>query len=114
MLWVALEVPPATPRKRGQASVGDRTVAAARLWSPSPEQEALIRGDFELIVREYFRTGRADQLTGHIGRVLQVRPKARNNKDTRAAYDSQGRRVHIGKSGFYLRPAFVGDILRNA
>jgi len=108
VLFVALEVPP------GARSVGERRVAAVRLWSPSPDDEQRLRADFELVVREYFRRGRAAEITGHLGAVLQVRPKGRNAADDRAGYDSAGNPTRVGKSGFYLRPAFVAAILRTA
>lgn len=107
VLFVALEVP------EGSVSVGDRRVVAVRLWSPSPSEEALLRADFELFVREYFRRGRATEITGHLGKVLQVRPKARDASDVRGAFGPDGAPVRIGKSGFYLRPAFVCGILRS-
>jgi DNA mismatch repair protein MutH len=103
VLFVALEV---------ARSVGERRIAAVRLWSPAPHEERALRDDFELIVRGYYRQGRAAELTGHIGTVLQVRPKGRDADDLRAAYDPEGRPVRIGKHGFYLRPAFVEAILR--
>jgi DNA mismatch repair protein MutH len=106
VLFVALEVP------AGARSVGERRVAAVRLWSPSAHEERLLRADFELFVRDYFRRGRAAELTGHLGTVLQVRPKGRNAADRRAGYDQAGRPTLVGKSGFYLRPAFVGGVLR--
>ncbi|MBN2573339.1 MAG: DNA mismatch repair protein MutH [Deltaproteobacteria bacterium] len=105
VLFVALEIP------EGARSVGERRVALVRLWHPSPDQEAALRADFELFVRDYFRKGRAADITGHLGKVLQVRPKARNARDLRDAYDPDGRPVRLGKCGFYLRPAFVGGIL---
>jgi DNA mismatch repair protein MutH len=52
-----------------------------------------------------------DEITGHLGKVLQVRPKGRNNRDTRPGYDAQGQPTRVGKCGFYLRPGFVGAIL---
>jgi DNA mismatch repair protein MutH len=97
VLFVALEV------AEGSRSVGDRRVVAARLWTPSPSDEATLRQDFELFVRE---------ITGHLGKVLQVRPKARNATDLRGAFGPDGKPVRIGKCGFYLRPAFVCGILR--
>lgn len=106
VLFVALEVPEAA------TSVGDRRVAAVRLWSPSGEQEALLQADFELFVRDYFRRGRGAEIRGHLGRVLQVRPKARRASDMRAAYGSDGQPTRVGRCGFYLRPAFVCGILR--
>jgi len=108
VLFVALEVLP------GARSVGDRRVAAVRLWTPAPDEEAAMRADFELVVREYFRRGRAAEITGHLGSVLQVRPKGRDAADLRDAYDAEGRPTRIGKMGFYLRPAFVTRILAGA
>jgi DNA mismatch repair protein MutH len=108
VLFIALEVPP------GARSVGERRVAAACLWSPDAEQERVLREDFELFVRGYYRRGRAAELTGHLGAALQVRPKGRNAADTRDGYDAAGNATRVGKHGFYLRPAFVAAILRAA
>ncbi|HVY39737.1 MAG TPA: MutH/Sau3AI family endonuclease [Polyangia bacterium] len=108
VLFVALSVPD------GARSVGERQVAAVRLWSPDAAQEAALRADFELFVREYYRRGRAAEITGHLGAVLQVRPKGRDADDTRDAYDAQGRPSRVGKHGFYLRPAFVRRIVTSA
>jgi len=106
VLFVALET------ARGQP-VAERRVSAVRLWSPSPDEEALLRADFELFVRDYFRKGRSEAITGHLGRVLQVRPKGRNAADLRDGYDEQGRPIRVGKCGFYLRPGFVSAVLRD-
>ncbi len=108
VLFVALEVP------AGARSVGERRVAAVRLWSPDAEQERLLRADFELFVRGFFRRGRTGDITGHLGAVLQVRPKGRNAADTRDGYDAEGRATRVGKSGFYLRPSFIASILKAA
>jgi DNA mismatch repair protein MutH len=108
VLFVALEVP------AGARSVGERRVAAVRLWSPDAAQERLLRADFELFVRGFFRRGRADDITGHLGAALQVRPKGKNAADTRDGYDAAGNPTRVGKCGFYLRPAFVEAILREA
>lgn len=105
VLFVALLV------KDGDAPVEDREVSAVRLWQPSPREEDLLRADFEIFVRTYFRAGRAAELTGHVGQVLQVRPKGRNASDQRAAFGPDGRPMRVGKMGFYLRPAFVAEIL---
>jgi DNA mismatch repair protein MutH len=105
VLFVALAVP------EGARSVGERQVAAVQLWSPDAAEESALRADFELFVREYYRRGRAAEITGHLGTVLQVRPKGRDAADLRDAYDAQGRPSRVGKHGFYLRPAFVARIL---
>lgn len=106
VLFVALEVPP------GARSVGERRVAGVRLWSPSPAEEALLRADFELFARDYFRRGRTNAITGHLGQVMQVRPKGRNAADVRVAFDENGQPTRVGKCGFYLRAPFVAGILR--
>jgi len=110
VLFIALEV--SSRAGGGSRSVGDHRVAAVRLWSPSPDDEEALRADFELFVRGYFRRGLSDDITGHLGAVLQVRPKGRNAADRRAGYDADGRATQVGKCGFYLRPSFVGRILR--
>jgi DNA mismatch repair protein MutH len=108
VLFVALAVPP------GASSVGERQVAAVRLWSPDVPEDAALRADFELFVRDYYRRGRAAEITGHLGAVLQVRPKGRDATDLRDAYDPEGRPTRVGKHGFYLRPAFVAGVLRSS
>jgi len=105
VLFVALETQPGQP-------VAERRVSEVRLWSPSRAEHEVLRADFELFVREYFRRGRADAITGHLGRVLQVRPKGKNADDRRDGYDELGRPTRVGKCGFYLRPAFVASLLR--
>ena len=106
VLFVALAVPP------GARSVGERRVAAVRLWSPDADETRALRDDFELFVRGYYRQGRAAEITGHLGGVLQVRPKGRDANDLRDAYDAAGNPARVGKHGFYLRPTFVARIVR--
>jgi DNA mismatch repair protein MutH len=105
VLFVALEIPP------DDVSVGARRVAAVRLWTPDTVEERALRADFELFVRDYFRRGRSDEITGHLGQVLQVRPKGKNASDRRDGYDAEGRPARVGKCGFYLRAPFVAAIL---
>jgi DNA mismatch repair protein MutH len=107
VLFVGLEV------LDREASVGDRRVSMVRLWSPTGGDEQVLRADFEHFVRQYFRRGRAAEITGGEGVALQVRPKGRNALDRQDAYGPDGRPVRIGKCGFYLRPGFVGRILRD-
>jgi len=106
VLFVALHVP------AGTRGVAERRVTAVRLWSPTPAEDALMRADFELFARDYFRRGRSGAITGHLGQVLQVRPKGRNAADLRDGFDEQGQPIRVGKCGFYLRAPFVAGILR--
>lgn len=106
VLFIALECP------KAPHSIGDRKIIGVRLWSPSADEERVLQADFEHIVRYYFRQGRAHELTGHVGQVLQVRPKGRNSADKQSAFDTHGHPTQLGRCGFYLRPAFVCGILR--
>src|SRR4029079_2646417 len=90
VLFVALEVPP------DDDSVGARRVAAVRLWSPDAVEERAMRADFELFVRGYFRRGRTSEITGHLGHVMQVRPKGKNARDLRDGYDADGNPARVG------------------
>ena len=40
-------------------------------------------------------------------------PKGRNARDLRDGYDAEGRPTRVGKCGFYLRPGFVAETLKN-
>ncbi len=95
-------------------AVVERRISAVRLWTPSPAEERLLAADFERFVRDYFRRGRAAAITGHLGQVLQVRPKGKNAADVRAAFDENGLPTRVGRMGFYLRPGFVRGILEPA
>jgi DNA mismatch repair protein MutH len=106
VLFVALLVP------ESNTPVGQREVRAVTLWSPSADDERLLAADFQLFVDRYFRPGRAAEIRGHVGRVMQVRPKGRNAADRRLVPGPDGAPVSLGRCGFYLRPAFVGRILR--
>jgi DNA mismatch repair protein MutH len=108
VLFVALQI------DDDDESIGARRVTAVRLWSPDAEEERALRADFELFVRGYFRRGRSEEISGHLGEVLQVRPKGKNAADVRDGYDAEGRPARVGKCGFYLRPGFVATILRRA
>jgi DNA mismatch repair protein MutH len=81
------------------------------LWAPAPADDAVLRADFELFVREYFRRGRAAEITGHLGAALQVRPKGRDAADLRDAYDADGRPTRIGKMGFTCVPRLSDGFL---
>ena len=56
-----------------------------RLHVPPPSDGQGKQRRFELFVRDYFRKGRAAEISGHQGVALQVRPKARNAADLRSA-----------------------------
>jgi DNA mismatch repair protein MutH len=89
-----------------------RRVGAAVLWAPSPEQEALLRGDWDDLMGA-IGSGRAGTLTAREGRVLQVRPKAATARVRTLASGADGPERTL-PLGFYLRATFTGGILAAA
>jgi DNA mismatch repair protein MutH len=104
VLWVPVQ---------GERSiaVADRHIGEALLWSLSPEHEAQLRFDWEELAGIIGR-GDVETITGHIGRCLQIRPKARDSHARRRGVDIDGARFSALPRGFYLRATFTSEILR--
>jgi DNA mismatch repair protein MutH len=104
VLWVPL----LSERER---PLVERTVGTPLLWSPTAAQEADLRWDWEEIAG-LIGLGRIDDITGHLGRCLQMRPKASNSRARRVGIDDEGIRVEVLPRGFYLRPSFTATLFR--
>jgi DNA mismatch repair protein MutH len=96
-----------------RAAWSSRLVGAPRLWSPTAEQESVLAADFDEIVG-LIGAGGIERVTAHLGRWLQVRPKARDGSVRTVAWDRDGEPIETVPRGFYLRPKFTGAILRDA
>jgi DNA mismatch repair protein MutH len=103
VLWVPVQGERHVP-------VGQRLVGSPLLWSPSAEEESDLKFDWEDLAGIIGR-GEVDSLTGHVGRYLQVRPKARNARSRRRGTDADGLSVSVMPRGFYLRTAFTRRLL---
>ncbi|GDY27778.1 DNA mismatch repair protein MutH [Agarivorans sp. Toyoura001] len=95
-----------------QIPVDQRIVANPILWSPTAEQEQLLRSDWEELV-EMISFGQIDQITARHGQVLQLRPKAANNKARTAAIGPNGQPIQTLPRGYYLRTRFTSALLRD-
>jgi len=104
VLWVPVEGSRDVP-------VGERRVGAPLLWSPSDQDERDLRLDWEELAGLIGR-GDVERITGHMGRHLQVRPKARDSHARRRGVDAEGATFAALPRGFYLRAAFTGRIVR--
>lgn len=104
VLWLPVEAEPALP-------LGERRIGGALLWSPSVEEETLLRRDWEELM-ERIALGELAQISARHGEVLQIRPKAADSRALRHAPGSGGERILTNPRGFYLRPAFTTAILR--
>jgi len=104
VLWVPIDGERRIP-------VGERRVGTALLWSPSAEEEDDLRFDWEELAGLIGR-GEVESITGHLGKYLQVRPKARDSRARRRGVDSEGVSYAVLPRGFYLRTAFTARIIR--
>jgi DNA mismatch repair protein MutH len=104
VLWVPVEGTRTTP-------VARRRIGTPLLWSPSPEEDADLRFDWEELAGMIGR-GRVEDVTGHFGRYLQVRPKAKDSHARRRATGADGVSIRALPRGFYLRTSFTARILK--
>ena len=103
VLFVPVEAASKTPLR-------DRRVGRAYLWTPTDQEKRLLRSDWERLA-EMIAVGDVERITGHLGEVLQVRPKAPHGRSRRRAPDEEGAVQWTMPRGFYLRPSFTGALL---
>jgi DNA mismatch repair protein MutH len=88
------------------------TIGEAVLWSPTPDQEAALKNDFDEIVGR-IAIGDIEDLSAHVGEYMQLRPKAATGSVRTSAPGRDGELVSTVPRGFYLRAKFVGAVLRD-
>ncbi len=103
VLWIPVEGSREIP-------VPARRLGAPLLWSPSSEEEAVLRADWEELAGLIARGG-AELLHGRLGRALQVRPKAAGSWSRRRALDGDGVSYLALPRGFYLRASFTAQLV---
>ncbi len=104
VLFVSVEAASETP-------LWARRVGRAFLWVPNEDEQAQLRTDWERLA-DMIAQGEVARITGHLGKVLQVRPKAPTGKSRRRAPDEEGAVQWTMPRGFYLRPSFTHEVLR--
>jgi DNA mismatch repair protein MutH len=90
--------------------VGERRIGQALLYRLPPEDETVLRADWEELAG-YIGRGDVESLTGHLGRYLQIRPKAAHSRARRVGFDVDGAPFAALPKGFYLRPSFTRALL---
>ncbi len=103
VLWVPVEAAPQLP-------LGKRRIGTALIWSPSAEEEVLLRQDWEELT-EMICMGELEQISARLGTVLQIRPKAANSRVRCRSVGASGESILTNPRGYYLRPAFTRRIL---
>lgn len=104
VLWVPVE-------GERQIPVPTRRIGEPLLWALTEEAESALRFDWEELAGIIGR-GDVETITGHIGRVLQIRPKAADSHARRRGIDADGVGFAALPRGFYLRATFTSEILR--
>lgn len=105
VLWVPIEVHPATP-------LGLRKVGMPILWSPSEAVTLILKQDWEELM-EMIALGQFEELAAHKGQYLQIRPKAANSKTLIKVVSHTGETLSIVPKGFYLRADLTRRIIRD-
>ncbi|MEO6600661.1 MAG: DNA mismatch repair endonuclease MutH [Polyangiaceae bacterium] len=104
VLWVPVE-------GERQIPVAQRRIGEPLLWSLTEAAETALRFDWEELAG-IIGKGDVETITGHLGRCLQIRPKARDSHARRRGIDGDGARFAALPRGFYLRATFTSEILR--
>ncbi len=104
VLWVPIQGERHIP-------VPQRRIGSALLWSPTAEQEAALRHDWEELAGIIGR-GDIESINARLGVHLQVRPKAANASVRTRSTDAEGTMIETLPRGFYLRTSFTAAILR--
>lgn len=103
VLWVPVEGERAIP-------LAERRVGSPLLWSPSAQEEAQLRQDWEELM-DLIVLGHVERITARHGEVLQLRPKAANSKALTEAIGAHGEPILTLPRGFYLKKNFTGALL---
>ena len=104
VLWLPIEADKCIP-------LASRHIGNAILWSPDENEATQLQQDWEELM-ELVCLGKLDQITSHMGRYLQIRPKGANAKSLTTTLDEEGNTIQTLPRGFYLRPEFTQKILQ--
>ncbi len=107
VLFVPIVHEPGQTANGAQARVG-----RPLFWRPSAHQESVLRGDFDDVMG-LIALGRIEGLTSHLGRWLQVRPKAAHGQIRTRAFGADDEPLATLPRGFYLRARFTAALLRD-
>jgi DNA mismatch repair protein MutH len=103
VLWLPVEADAGVP-------LPERRVGRALLWSPTAEEEAVLRADWEELM-DMVCLGQLEHITACHGVYLQIRPKAANSRALCPGIGANGERILTLPRGFYLRSSFTAAIL---
>ena len=105
VLWLPIEADKRIP-------LAERHIGNAIIWSPGETELMQLQQDWEELM-ELVCLGKLDQITSHMGRYLQIRPKGANSKSLTTTLDEEGNTIQTLPRGFYLRPEFTQHIIHS-
>jgi DNA mismatch repair protein MutH len=106
VLWMPIEAGGAACAK----PLAARRLGTPRLWQPTKDQEATLRADWSNLIGR-IALGGIEEISGHQGEVLQIRPKARHGSVQVPVRGPEGEHLTTVPRGFYLRARFTEQIL---
>ena len=103
VLWIPVEVD-------SRRTLLQRRLGQPFLWRPTATQLELLQSDW-LSLMGKIALGKIDEVSGYLGQVLQLRPKAPNRQGLTMAPGAEGERLSTIRRGFYLRAKYTEEIL---
>ncbi len=104
VLWMPVEGDTGIP-------LGERRLGSPLLWSPSDDEEAMLRADYRDLM-DLVVLGESEAITASLGECLQIRPKGADAAERVIGVGPDGCLVPVPPRGFYLRASFTAAILR--
>lgn len=101
------------PIEASAPTLGERRLGMPFFWEPTPEDIARLAADFERLAGRV-RLGEVEEVSGHEGEVLQLRPKAMSRDERTVGVSSDGWLTQVRPRGWYLRASFTGELLIRA
>jgi DNA mismatch repair protein MutH len=102
VLWVPIHDHDSDP--------SSRSIGRPWFWRPTAPQDRALREDFEELMGT-IGVGGIEAVTAHLGRWLQIRPKAASGRSRTVAFGAEGERIYTVPRGFYLRSRFTAALL---
>lgn len=103
VLWIPVE-------GERQIPLALRRIGTPLLWSPSAEEDQQLCQDWEELM-DLIVLGKVESITARHGEVLQLRPKAANNKARTEAIGEKGQPIMTLPRGFYIKKRFTRELL---
>ncbi|MCA9568428.1 MAG: DNA mismatch repair endonuclease MutH [Myxococcales bacterium] len=94
----------------GDGPPGERLIGQGVLWRPDPDEEAVLRADWEEL-SAMLALGEHGEVDARRGVALQLRPKAATSSSLTWTLGEEGDWVQAGPVGFYLRATFTRALL---